>query len=275
MNRLIVALAVLPFTPTARADDALYRCRPASANTKISVVFKPEVSIFELTTWALGFTCKNIVFGADVPKHAMKLTVIAPNDMTPKQAMQLFNHSLEAVGLVVVEKDNTIMVKLGPNLPRTCPDVADAAAREARPASATTPPRPLPPSPSSDDTADDLQAWIDVGVHKIDDTHVEITRDLVDKVLLDPMSLAKDARIVPGIKDGKPTGFKVYAIRPTSLYAKLGLRNGDTLRDINGVALDSADKALEAYTKLRDATEITLAIDRRGTPVTLTIKIVK
>ncbi|HEX7704779.1 MAG TPA: hypothetical protein VF403_28760, partial [Kofleriaceae bacterium] len=65
-------------------------------------------------------------------------------------------------------------------------------------------------------------------------------------------------------KDGKPDGFKLYAIRPSSVYAKLGLQNGDTLQSINGFDLTSADKALEVYTKLREATSLQVSVTRRG-----------
>ena len=68
--------------------------------------------------------------------------------------------------------------------------------------------------------------------------------------------VAKGARVVPAVKNGKPDGFKLYAIRPSSVYAKLGLQNGDTLQSINGFELTSADKALEVYTKLREATSL-------------------
>ena len=71
----------------------------------------------------------------------------------------------------------------------------------------------------------------------------------------------------------RPAGFKLYAIRPTSLYAKLGLQNGDTLERVNGFDLATPEKALDVYTKVRDATKLVLDITRRGKPVTLTITI--
>lgn len=37
------------------------------------------------------------------------------------------------------------------------------------------------------------------------------------------------------------------------------------------MSFDSADRALEVYTKLRDATRFIVAIERRGKPLTLTI----
>jgi general secretion pathway protein C len=116
---------------------------------------------------------------------------------------------------------------------------------------------------------DDLQASIDSGIKKIDDTTYEIDKSLVDKVLANPMGVAKGARVVPAVQNGKPNGFKLYAIRPSSVYAKLGLTNGDTLSAINGMELTTADKALEVYTKLREATSLEVEIQRRGKPMTL------
>jgi general secretion pathway protein C len=123
--------------------------------------------------------------------------------------------------------------------------------------------------PQPGEEKDDLQAAVDVGIKKIDDNNYEIDKSLVDKVLANPMGVAKGARVVPAVKDGKPDGFKLYAIRPSSVYAKLGLTNGDTLQSINGFELNSADKALEAYTKLREATSLEVDITRRGKPMTL------
>ncbi len=134
----------------------------------------------------------------------------------------------------------------------------------------TPPPyAPAPPSVDPDDPlADEL--------HKIehsDDTHYTVPRSLVDKVLSNPLAVAKGARIVPAMKNGTPDGFKLYAVRPTSVYALLGFRNGDTIVAVNGFQMTSADKALEAYTKLRDATQLSVDIERRGQPITITIKV--
>jgi general secretion pathway protein C len=123
--------------------------------------------------------------------------------------------------------------------------------------------------PTPDGDKDDMQSAIDNGIKKIDDNNYEIDKSLVDKVLANPMGVAKGARVVPAVKNGQPDGFKLYAIRPSSVYAKLGLANGDTLQSINGFELTSADKALEVYTKLREATSLEVNVTRRGKPVTL------
>ncbi len=130
----------------------------------------------------------------------------------------------------------------------------------------TTLPPPVVASaePAPEGDKDELQAAIDSGVKKIDENNYEIDKSLVDKILANPMSVSKAARVVASMKNGKPDGFKLYAIRPTSVYAKIGLQNGDTLNSINGFSLDSADKALEVYTKLREASQLEAEITRRG-----------
>jgi len=143
-------------------------------------------------------------------------------------------------------------------------------------AGATPPAAPATPvamSEGSGEEKDELQAAIDAGVKKIDDSNYEIDKSLVDKVLANPMGVAKGARVVPSVKNGKPDGFKLYAIRPNSVYAKLGLANGDTLQSINGFELTSADKALEVYTKLREATRLQVEVTRRGKPMSLNYSI--
>jgi general secretion pathway protein C len=129
------------------------------------------------------------------------------------------------------------------------------------------------PQPAGEGSGDELQAAIDGGIKKIDDNNYEIDKALVDKVLANPMAVAKGARVVPAVKNGKPDGFKLYAIRPNSVYAKLGLTNGDTLESINGFDLTSADRALEVYTKLREATSLEVGITRRGKDMTIKYQI--
>jgi membrane-associated protease RseP (regulator of RpoE activity) len=110
-------------------------------------------------------------------------------------------------------------------------------------------------------------------IKKLNDTTYEVGKDVIDAVLQNPMAVAKGARVVPAVKDGKPVGFKLYAIRPSSIFSTLGFENGDTLQKINGSELTSADKALEIYTKLRDAKKLTVEIERRGKPITQTYTI--
>src|SRR5215470_20005032 len=143
----------------------------------------------------------------------------------------------------------------------------ELAPTNAPPVAAAPPPPPPAAEPANPDN--DLLAAVDKGVKKIDDSKYDIDRALVDKILADPTVAARSARIVPSIKDGKPNGFKMYAIRPNSLFAKIGLQNGDTITSINGMDMSSPDKALEVYTKVRSASSLSVSIIRRGQPVNM------
>jgi general secretion pathway protein C len=145
----------------------------------------------------------------------------------------------------------------------------------AGPAPAAAKPKPAPVRGRSKvmRERDELKAAIEAGVRKSGDNAWEIDRSVVDKVLANPMAVGRGARIVPSIKNGKPNGFKLYAIRPSSVYANIGLMNGDTLHAVNGFELTTPDKALEVYTKVRESNSLSVNITRRGKPVTLNYSI--
>jgi hypothetical protein len=265
MIRALVGVAVLAVLAprVARADE----CREPAKDAKIDSPVGPELSVAELTAWVLGVaTCKNIILGFDAKTfREARALIIAPKKMTPKQAVQLYVDSVESLGFVVVQKQDTIIVKRGPSIAK-CPDVA--ALVPSSPSSRGA------PTPSSPTPADDFAAAVDAGVRAIDDTHVQITVDLLDRIMSNPMDAGKAARLVPALKDGKPSGWKLYAIRPRSIFARLNFANGDTIAAINGTVVTNAENALDAYTKLRDAKRIVVDIERRGKPMQLTIDVV-
>jgi len=160
----------------------------------------------------------------------------------------------------------------------------DGDLRSARRATDIIPPAPVPiPTPSppsidplnpySPDPSDPVDSALLDTIRKLDDTHYEVPRTTVDRVLQNPMAMTKGVRVVPAMRNGRPEGMKLYAIRPSSLWAALGFRNGDTLRAINGVELTDVNKALDAYTTLRDATRFEIDLLRRGAPEVLVITI--
>ena len=102
------------------------------------------------------------------------------------------------------------------------------------------------------------------GIKKVGKDKWAIDREEIDKTLSNLNSIAMQARIVPSFKNGEANGFKLFAIRPNSLYSKLGIQNGDIIHKINGFAINSPDKALEIYQKLKNARSIDIELTRRG-----------
>jgi hypothetical protein len=245
-----------PSTP--RPPTPAGACVKAPADARLAISFKPDSTLDDLSLWLAGFTCKRVNFDPAIPTQATTVNLIVSARVTPKQASQLFVDAVESTGLVVTEKADAFDVKPGPRWSHC----ATAAAQPAPPA-----------SPNA--AHDDLMALLDAGVRKIDDTHYEVKRAVIDKLFADPDSFLATMRIVPAMRNGRPEGFKVYAIRPLSPLARIGIANGDTIQELNGHTLDSADKALEAFTALRSARVVDISLVRRGVPMTITVTIVK
>jgi len=101
-------------------------------------------------------------------------------------------------------------------------------------------------------------------VKQLSENQYVVSKATINENLSDLSKLATQARIVPSFKNGVANGFKLFSIVPDSLYAKIGVQNGDVIRRINGYEMNSPDKALEIYSKLRDANRIEIEIERRG-----------
>jgi len=81
-------------------------------------------------------------------------------------------------------------------------------------------------------------------------------------------ALLKTARMTPNIVDGRTEGFQVVMVQPRSLLSQMGLRPRDVLMEINGVELDSPEKALQIFYQLREARNLSLSLVRNGEPLT-------
>jgi len=101
-------------------------------------------------------------------------------------------------------------------------------------------------------------------VRQLSENQYVVAKGEINSALSNLSDLATKARIVPSFKNGVANGFKLFSIVPDSLYAKIGIQNGDVIRRINGYEMNSPDKALEIYQKLRDANRIEVEIERRG-----------
>ncbi|WP_428266105.1 type II secretion system secretin GspD [Haliangium sp.] len=112
---LVVAVSVASPTPAHAqgevndvTDEGLYNC--GRARGPVSVSFKPEVELKDLITWAMGFTCRNFVYGANIGGRSAKVTIIAPKRMSPQQAWRVFLVALQTMNLTVVPQGNVLRI---------------------------------------------------------------------------------------------------------------------------------------------------------------------
>jgi hypothetical protein len=97
----------------------------------------------------------------------------------------------------------------------------------------------------------------------------EVERADLDQLLSGSnyLEVLKSARLVPNTKDGQPQGFKIFGVRPVSVFGQLGFKNGDVVEQINGHPIASADDAKSAVEGLKGAPQVEVIIDRSGTSV--------
>ena len=231
-----------PSEPSAQSatDDQpgnpLFDCGKASG--PITATFESDVTLGDLVEWATGFTCKTIAYEEEAA--CVSVVVAASGSMTPVESWSLFVTSVESVGLQVVENDDEVALVGTPN--------ADCPARRRSP------------------FADEARAKIRNGIKQKSETEIEVEASVRDLLYRMVTSGLGRARFVPAIKDGKHNGFKIFGMDEDSPYAAVGLRNGDTLHAVNGVAFTDSDAALELATRLKDTPTLELSLTVQASP---------
>ncbi len=112
-----------------------------------------------------------------------------------------------------------------------------------------------------------------VTVRKVGDNNFVMDRREVEGVLQDFNKLLTQIRVVPHFSDGKPDGFKIFNIRPGSLFASLGMVNGDIIKRVNGLDITGPEQALQMFQQLRDESQVTVDLERFRKNLTLQYEI--
>ena len=101
-------------------------------------------------------------------------------------------------------------------------------------------------------------------IQKQKSSTIMLSRSDLEESIGNIHQLLSQMRIRPHFKDGKADGLAITNIKPGSIFAKLGLRNGDIVQAIDGRDIKSPDDVLEVYNKLKSGSQAALQISRRG-----------
>lgn len=114
------------------------------------------------------------------------------------------------------------------------------------------------------------------GVRKVGATSYEINQGEFDKALSNVAKLMTEARAVPELDaQGNSIGFKIIYLKEGSLLEKIGIERMDVLTRINGYELNSPEKALQLFSKLKTASQFTMDLKRGDRSVTLDYSVVR
>ena len=93
---------------------------------------------------------------------------------------------------------------------------------------------------------------------------VTVKRSEVDESLKDVHQLLSQVRIRPHFTEGVADGLAVSNIKPGSIFARMGLRNGDIVQGLNGRNIQTPDDVMEVYQRLKSGSRITVQVMRDG-----------
>lgn len=93
---------------------------------------------------------------------------------------------------------------------------------------------------------------------------ISLRRSMIEEAMQDVSKLMTEIAIKPHLADGKPAGLALTNIKPNSIFRRMGLRNGDILKGVDGQEIQSVDDALKLYENLKSAASVNVQIERRG-----------
>lgn len=100
-------------------------------------------------------------------------------------------------------------------------------------------------------------------------TTITVSRSDIGQSLKDMNKLLSEVRIRPHFRNGKPDGLALSRIKGGSIFAKLGLKNGDIVQGMNDSSIESPDDILALYEKLKSGSRVELQINRKGQTKTI------
>jgi general secretion pathway protein C len=101
-----------------------------------------------------------------------------------------------------------------------------------------------------------------------------IPQSIVDDALNNFSKILTQARMVPNLTpDNKTDGFKVFQIKSGSIYEKLGMKENDIIKRVNGQDLDNFEKAAGLFTALRNEKTISIDLVRNGSRISYSYEI--
>ncbi len=94
-----------------------------------------------------------------------------------------------------------------------------------------------------------------------------------DALVNDPNSVMGLINVRPYQKDGQLKGYRLRPGKDRALLRRFGLRSGDVVTAVNGVPMNNPVKALEVLRDISSASQLTVDIERNGTPQSFTFQI--
>jgi type II secretory pathway component GspD/PulD (secretin) len=117
---LACALAIAAAYPGVAAAAAAERradaggtnsCRKLPPGQRlVKLNLKPDTELGDLIVWISSITCKQFLLPGTIPGNSKRVTIVAPQLMSPEEAYRIFLNALDSVGLTVYPEGKFLRV---------------------------------------------------------------------------------------------------------------------------------------------------------------------
>jgi general secretion pathway protein C len=186
-----------------------------------------------------------MLLGSSLGSFRETFALIQKVSTKEERVFRLGDRVFDSGQLVSVQKEYA-EVLIGGNRVKILSPTAPGGAQQSP---GTTP----PPQPGG------LATQVGSGSYVVDQRALNAALDNIGQAMT-------DARLLPSTKDGKVEGFRVSEVKPTGIFATIGIRNNDVLLRINDFPIDSPEKAIQSFASLKGQSRIKLDMIRDGQP---------
>ena len=99
---------------------------------------------------------------------------------------------------------------------------------------------------------------------EVEEETISISQEVLQNSMNNINDLMTQVKVRPYFRRGKSEGLIVSQIQTGSVFANLGLMNGDIISSVNGKQMSSPEEAFGFYNSLKSGGEVSIEITRRG-----------
>jgi general secretion pathway protein C len=97
-------------------------------------------------------------------------------------------------------------------------------------------------------------------VRQLSENRFGVERGDVAEAARNPAELFSQARILPKYEEGQMTGVQLSSIQPGSIFEEIGLREGDTVTQVNGIVVTGPQDSAALLKELAESDEFTVNV---------------
>ena len=122
----------------------------------------------------------------------------------------------------------------------------------------------------NDDSSDDNNnSSNNIQLKKLAPGKFEVSRAQVQQTMENPAQFFSQMRAMPHFVNGQTDGFSISQVAPGSVFAQLGLQNGDLLTSIDGQPVTNPMQAMGLIQAVKTQPAIDLVVNRGGSPTSV------